>query len=249
MNTAPAPIPSLAQQWALFLDVDGTLLDFAPTPDAVYVPPPLIALLAQLQTQLQGALALVSGRSIMVLDHLFAPLRLPSAGLHGLERRDYQGVQLRAAVDMVALEQMRTAATTLKRAFPNVLIEDKHYAVALHYGEAQTQQMELRAAVEQIARETGFELQAGRLVFELKPPAVNKGDSLTAFLAEAPFSGRLPVFLGDDLTDVHALAVAQQRGGMAIQVGSRLVNTAPFALADPTAVLRWLQHWGERLHE
>lgn len=245
--TTPIPIPAQTKQWALFLDVDGTLLDFAATPDAVVVPATLIPLLMHLQTLLDGALALVSGRSIAGLDDLFKPLQLPCAGLHGLERRDATGTVHRSDFNEAGLSRMHKAMRDLGKQFPTVLIEDKRYAVALHYGEAQSQHAELRVAVEQIASDTGFELQAGRWVLELKPASVNKGDSLTAFLAEAPFAGRLPVFLGDDLTDEHALTVARQRGGMAIQVDSRLTNAAPFTLADPDAVFRWLQHWKTQL--
>jgi trehalose 6-phosphate phosphatase len=246
--TLPTPAaPASAREWALFLDVDGTLLDFAPAPDAVKVPPALIDLLAHLHTQLRGALALISGRSIMTLDQLFEPLRLPCAGLHGVERRDSSGTWHRTAVDATGLARLHSAIHELSNAFPDVLIEDKRYAVALHYGKSEARQAELRTAAEAIARDTGFELQPGRLVFELKPPAVTKGDALTAFLAEEPFAGRLPVFLGDDLTDEHALEVAKQHGGMAIQIGTRLAGAGQFALADPAAVLRWLQNWGEHL--
>lgn len=240
-----APAPTC--EWALFLDVDGTLLDFAPTPDAVEVPPSLIDVLTRLHTQLQGALALISGRSIATLDQLFEPLRLPCAGLHGIERRDDRGRLHRMAVDEAVLVRLHSAIRELAITFPDVRIEDKLYAVALHYSENEARQAELRVCAESIARDTGFELQPGRLVFELKPPSVNKGDALTAFLTEAPFAGRLPVFLGDDLTDEHALDVARKCGGMAIQVGTRLSGAAQFALTDPAAVQRWLQHWGEDL--
>jgi trehalose 6-phosphate phosphatase len=240
-------VPMSSQKWALFLDVDGTLLNFAATPAAVEVPEALITLLAGLQIGLNGAIAFISGRSIEMLDHLFHPLSLPCAGQHGAERRDSQGNMHRITIDESALERLRDATRALARAFPGVLLEDKFYSIALHYREVPAQQSALRAVVDLIAQSTGFEVQPGHHVFEFKPPAINKGDSLTAFLTEPPFLGRLPVFLGDDLTDVHALEVAQSCGGMAIQVGDLRTDTAQFTLSGPAAVLRWLRRWEETL--
>lgn len=242
------PLPDAGRAWALFLDVDGTLLELKPTPDAVQVPRPLPPLLVQLYERLDGALAFVSGRTIATIDHLFAPLRLPCAGLHGVERRDARGRVHRAwRGNDGTLDQLRCAAFELARTLPGILVEDKHSTLALHYAQAPQHREALCRAASAIAERTGFELQAGHKLYELKPPGVDKGGAVTAFLDEAPFAGRAPVFLGDDLTDEYAHAVARARGGMAIQVGALTASVAQYALDDPAAVLRWLQHWEESL--
>jgi len=245
-RSAP-PLPDPARHWALFLDVDGTLLDIKPTPDAVRVPPGLPDLLLSLSHKLDGALAFVSGRPIAGLDRLFAPLRIPCAGLHGVERRDARGHLHRATQDESILCELRRSAFELARALPGVLVEDKHYTVALHYARAPEHQAALFAATAAIAGRTGFELQAGHHIYELKPPGADKGGALTAFLEESPFSGRRPLFLGDDLTDEYAHAVTRGHGGMAIQVGSRCASVAQYMLEDPASVLRWLRRWDESL--
>ncbi|HEY3699139.1 MAG TPA: trehalose-phosphatase [Spongiibacteraceae bacterium] len=243
----PPPIPTLEAQWALFLDVDGTLLEFAPTPDAVIVPEGLVDLLTRLRTRLNGALALVSGRRIEALDQLLAPLQLPAAGLHGLERRDALGHEYRAPIDTAALDAMRAAAYRLAETLPSVLLEDKHFSIAFHFRAAKLQQPALRSGVEAIARQTGFSLQAGVDVYELKPPGTNKGGALAAFMRDSGFKGRLPIYIGDDLTDEHALAAAQQFAGMGIHVGSLMPSAAHFGLPGPGAVLHWLRRWEEQL--
>lgn len=245
---APAPpIPTLEGRWALFLDVDGTLLDIAPTPDAVKVPEGLVELLMRLRNRLDGALALISGRRIDTLDALFAPLQLPCAGLHGYEWRDSNGNVARAHVDAAALEKMRQAAGRLADAFPAVLVEDKTYSIGFHFRNAKLNQAALRAGVEAIAHNTGFIIQAGIDVYELKPPGTDKGSALHTFMREAAFRHRLPIYIGDDLTDEHALTTAQKFSGIGIQVGSAMPSAARFGLADPAAVLQWLRRWEEQL--
>ena len=243
----PPPIPVLESKWALFLDVDGTLLEFADTPDAVTVPDGLIELLGRLHTRLDGALALVSGRRIETLDQLFAPLQLPCAGLHGLERRDSVGHEMLVSFDTAKLSAMRTAARQLAQRLPQVLLEDKNYSIAFHFRAAKLQQPALRAGVEAIAHETGFAIQAGVDVYELKPAGSDKGSALTAFMRDSIFHGRLPIYIGDDLTDEHALSAAQKHSGLGIHVGSLMPSAARFGLPGPGAVLHWLRRWEEQL--
>lgn len=243
----PPAAPELpAAQWALFLDVDGTLLELAATPEAVQIPAGLPALLQQLHRHLHGALALISGRAIVTLDQLFTPLQLPAAGLHGFERRDAAGTVQRADIDTAAVAQLRSAVQALAATLPGVLLEDKGCTFALHYRQAPDYRQRLGAAVAALAHGAGFDLLAGHCVYELKPPGVHKGSALDAFLAEAPFAGRRPVFLGDDSTDEFALAAARGAGGIAIQVGGRRSEAAQFALTDPAAVRAWLQRWEQR---
>ena len=243
----PPPIPAPEAKWALFLDVDGTLLEFADKPDAVKVPEGLIELLERLQIRLDGALALVSGRRIDVLDQLFAPLQLPSAGLHGLERRDSAGHEARVPIDTAKLMAMHRRAQELAQRLPQVLVEDKEFSIAFHYRTAKLQQPALRAGVEAIARETGFAIQPGIDVYELKPPGADKGSALSAFMRDSVFHGRLPIYIGDDLTDEHALTAAQHHSGLGIHVGTLMPSAARFGLPGPGAVLHWLRRWEEQL--
>lgn len=222
---------------ALFLDVDGVLLDFADQPDAVVVADALIQRLQALQG---GALALVSGRSISALDALFAPLRLPCAGLHGLERRHRGDVQ-RAQTAPGALDGVRDAARAIVARHPGALCEDKGAALALHWRAANAAGPELQALAEHaLAELPGYHLQPGNQVVELKPDGADKGSAIAAFLQEPPFAGRVPTFLGDDLTDEHGFDVVNRQHGHSILVGNREPSAARFALADVAAVHRWL---------
>lgn len=243
----PPPVPAPEARWALFLDVDGTLLDLAATPTSVKIPEGLIDLLAKLHERLDGALALISGRRIETLDQLFSPLRLPCAGLHGLEWRDSSGKETRAAINAKALEAMRAGSARLADAFPSVLIEDKVFSIAFHYRQAKLHQAALRSAVEAIASNTGFVVQRGIDVYELRPPGTDKGSALATLIRDSQFRSRQPIYIGDDLTDEHALAAVQRFSGIGIHVGSLMPSAARFGLASPSAVLHWLRRWEEQL--
>lgn len=241
------PLPDPNCSWALFLDVDGTLLDIAATPEAVVVTEALRDMLAGLCHNLEGAIALLSGRSLQDLDRLFAPLRLPAAGQHGAEWRLTAGAASKAAVAVENIEVMRREAAALAARLPGVLCEDKGLAVALHWRHAPDAEAELRAGAMALAERSGMVVQPGKRVFELKPPGVDKGVALRRLLEHAPFAGRRPLFIGDDLTDAFAIEAAQAAGGMAIAVGDTLAEIADTTLADPPAVKVWLQQWRDRL--
>lgn len=243
----PPPIPAPEARWALFLDVDGTLLELAPTPDSVKIPDGLVDLLRRLHAHLDGALALVSGRRIEVVDALFAPLQLPCAGLHGLEWRDSNGRESRAPINPGALAAMRSTVQRIVEKFPEVLVEDKIFSIAFHFRNARLQQAALRVELETIAFDTGFVIQAGIDVYELKPPGRNKGSALNMFMHDTRFHNRVPIYIGDDLTDENALSAAQKMAGIGIQVGTVMPSAARFGLADPAAVLHWLRRWDEQL--
>jgi trehalose 6-phosphate phosphatase len=232
--TPPPPRPD----WALFLDVDGTLLEFEPDPRAVRPGPPLLDLLARLADTLGGALALVSGRPLAVLDEMFEPLRLPAAGLHGLERRSAAGHVERHLAR--APDEAREAFLALLEGRPGLLLEDKGASLALHYRNAPALEAVVRAAAEQVAGTLGpaWQLLAGSFVYELKPAGITKGTAVEAFLAEPPFSGRRPVYVGDDLTDLDGMAAAERLGGEGIAVGTRVA--ARWRLTDPAATRDWL---------
>lgn len=237
----PRP-PAPADDWALFLDVDGCLLEFADTPGGVAVPPGLVETLAGLARRLDGALALVSGRTLETLDALFAPLRLPAAGVHGLQRRDADGHVLGPSAPP-ALEQVAARARDVVQAHPGALVEPKGAALAFHWraAPAAAQPFE-RLAREELPRLPGYRLQPGDQVLELRPEGADKGAAIAAFLDTPPFRGRLPVFAGDDLTDEHGFEVVNAHGGLSVLVGQRTASAARCHLRDPAAVLDWLGH-------
>ena len=247
----PAPLPARDARWALFLDLDGTLIEFAETPDGVHVPPTLPAQLDALAQSLDHALAIVSGRGLATVDHLLSPLQLPTAGLHGLERRDADGQIHRFAPNQRALDQARRELARFVVSHPRCLLEDKGGSLALHWRRDPDSAAAARSAMQAALAETGddsFHLQTGHMVVELKSNAADKGAAIGAFLTEAPFDGRVPVFVGDDDTDEHGFRVVRERGGLGIRVGQPRPDTAAqHQLADPAAVHAWLRDLHQRL--
>ncbi|KQW63967.1 trehalose-phosphatase [Variovorax sp. Root411] len=230
--------PPLGRDAALFLDFDGTLVGLAPTPEAIEIPPALVPLLGDLRDLLGGALAVVSGRQIDSIDRFLAPLRLPAAGEHGVQRRNAEGhMQEQRAPDLVSILDI---ANELARVHEGLLVERKHAAIALHYRLAPQLEAVCRDAMSRaIAHDPQLELMHGKFVFEVKPTGVHKGIAIEAFMAEAPFAGRMPVFLGDDTTDETGFAVVQPRGGIAVKVGSG-PSLALHRLESPRDVYEWL---------
>jgi trehalose 6-phosphate phosphatase len=224
---------------AFFLDVDGTLLDIAARPDAVVVPDGLVSDLARLSEKTDGAVALVSGRSVAMLDLLLAPLRLPAAGLHGLELR-IGGGDAKAQAPSVgeALDGARKALGALVAADGRLLLEDKGAALALHFRRAPERGAELSAHMRRyLAGAPNLVLQAGKSVIELRLAGPHKGDALAAIMAEEPFKGRTPVAFGDDLTDHAMLAAARALGGVGVHIGPAPAPAeAMLALPHPAAL-------------
>lgn len=234
------PPPLLDDACALFLDVDGTLLEFEIHPDLVGLPLGALDIVGRVSDRLGGALALVSGRPLAELDRLFSPQRFPAAGLHGQQFRGVVAPQPVRSGD--ALSALRLEAERFAERHPGVLVEDKGANLALHWRTAP----DAAAAVTQLAeshlpRLPGYRLQPGDHVIELVPADVDKGRALHALMAEAPFAGRTPVFVGDDLTDEFGFAAAHAAGGWSVQVGAREPTQAQYRLADPTAVHAWLR--------
>ncbi len=237
--------PPLGRDGALFLDFDGTLVGLAPTPESIEIPPALVPLLEDLGDQLGGALAVVSGRQIDAIDRFLAPLRLPVAGEHGVQRRDAKGhMQEQRPPDLIPILE---AANELARVHEGLLVERKHAAIALHYRLAPQLEAVCRDAMSRaIADRPLLELMHGKFVFEIKPTGVNKGTAIDAFMTEAPFAGRVPFFAGDDTTDETGFAVVQPRGGIAIKVGAG-PSIAQHRLESPRAVYEWLVQMRDQL--
>jgi trehalose 6-phosphate phosphatase len=235
-------IPAREHARALFLDVDGTLLEIAETPQAVHVPARLRHALTVAADREAGALALVSGRKISDLDALFQPQRFPAAGVHGLERRNAAGGFIEPAIDHHALDQARVHLTQMARSRPGLLIEDKRWALAAHFRKVPHLEDEIRAVMESLCRtlQPHFCLQTGKRVIELKPAVHSKRTAIASFMREPPFAGRLPVFIGDDDTDEDGFAAVNEQGGLSIRVGYAMPTVARWRLANVNEVIRWL---------
>ena len=242
MNVPHRPGPAVlpASQICLFLDFDGTLVEFAPTPDSVHVEAGLFEILRALDVALEGALALVSGRSLADIDEMLTPLRLPSAGLHGLQRRDAAGRTHRPQVSEHALEPARQALKAFVAGRSELRLEDKGAALAVHYRGAPrarelVQSVLARVCAPLIPR---FEILEGDMVVEIKPTRYNKASAVEEFMGEAPFAGRVPVFVGDDVTDCDGFAAVRRFDGLSVAVGDRV--SAQWYLPDPRAARAWL---------
>jgi trehalose 6-phosphate phosphatase len=224
---------------AWFLDVDGTLLELAPRPDLVAVPPGLVRDLEALTARAGGALALVSGRSIAALDALFAPLKLAAAGCHGAEMRfapDGGVVRSGGTVPLGLRGRLERLA-----AAHGLLLEDKEVALALHYRGLADPAAALAALESERAAilAEGYELMPGHQVLEVRRPGLHKGAALDALMAVAPFAGKRPLFAGDDVTDEDAFRHLAPHDGIGIAVGVPRAGAA-FQAEDPAAFRRWL---------
>ncbi len=236
MRSPPDLLPGAT---ALFLDFDGTLADLAPRPHEVQVDPDLRPTLVRLQADLNGALALVSGRAQSDLDPFLSPLQLPTAFEHGAVRRRADNTI--AVAPLPLLDASLATARTLVDLHPGLLMEHKSHSVALHYRLAPELEGLCREHMTQaIADDPSLQLLQGKAVVEVKSVDVSKGVAIAAFLREAPFLGRLPVFAGDDVTDEAGFRVVQQLGGIGIKVGSG-PSCASHRMPNPQALLRWLQ--------
>ncbi|MEO8562242.1 MAG: trehalose-phosphatase [bacterium] len=233
------PAPDLT--WAYFLDIDGTLIELASSPSAVRVEPETHDLLHGLHLATGGAVALISGRSLHDIDLLFPGGALPAAGQHGLERRNARGAVWRLHVPVDSLSFARARIAALASRHRALVIEDKGLSLALHFRAApQLERLvhdEMRAIVMELG--DGYVVQPGKLVVELRPAGPDKGDTIGTFMGEAPFRGRVPVFIGDDATDEHGFAVVNAMGGHSLKVGGG-TTIARWRVPDVRAVEDWL---------
>ena len=232
------------QHAALFLDVDGTMLDIAATPDRVVVPEGLAETIARLERLLGGALAIVSGRTLANIDRLFFPLRTRAAGVHGAEMRfdpNAAAVESPGAAPLPDSLWREFAAVTL--AFPGALAENKRYSFTAHFRAAPQAAAPLRAALQSLlaGRPTdGRELTDTLCAYELRPSRVNKGEAVRRFLERAPFVGRRPMFVGDDASDEFGFRSVADRRGFAFAVGAARPQV-DHVFTDPATVRLWLE--------
>ncbi|MBC8025783.1 MAG: trehalose-phosphatase [Steroidobacteraceae bacterium] len=239
-------IPLPRNDWCLFLDVDGTLLELADSPGGVAVDEALLPMLESLSAIAGGAVALVSGRTIENLDGLLGATHFPIAGLHGCERRDAFGDLHVAPIAREQLADLREGMSRMALRHPGLLMEDKGAGIAMHFLKARELENELRAEVALLAAPLvpKFAMLDGHAVIEVKPAAHTKGSAVTAYMEEPPFAHRTPIFIGDDKTDYDGFAAVRRYDGIAIAVGPRVKSE--WWLPGPVAVRGWLKQLLER---
>jgi trehalose 6-phosphate phosphatase len=234
------PEPLIADGAALFLDLDGTLAAIAARPRDVGPLASRNALIRALGERLSGRLAVVSGRTIEEIDRILDGAAPAAAGVHGLERRRGDGSLIRAQPSR-DLPSVRAALEALAAAWPGVLVEDKGLGVAIHYRGAPQTGPEIVHAASVLAAGSGLHLQLGDHVAELRTVGQNKGEALRAFMAEPPFAGARPIFVGDDLTDEDGFTAARALGGFGVLVGAVRPTAASRRLGGVDDVLTWLR--------
>ena len=240
-------LPNAEPGWAFFLDIDGTLLALAATPAGVTVDRGLKRTLRQLRTATGGAIALISGRRIREVDSLFAPLRLPTAGQHGMERRDGSGVVHRYAAPSYRFGEIKNRLAPLVARHPGLLLEEKGLTLAIHYRQVPSLGGHLhRLLREWVNSAADLRLQRGKMVVEIIPMGSDKGSTITQFMSEIPFRGKTPVFLGDDVTDEYGFSVVNAMDGYSIKVGPGR-SAARWRLPDVHAVRSWLEQCANTL--
>lgn len=230
-------------QVAFLLDIDGTLLDIAPTPHDVRVPQGLRRTLQTLQERTDGAIALVSGRSLSDIDLIFAPLKLSAVGGHGAEIRVGPNGKTNGVKSLFLDKKTRGRLAEVAEVDEGVIMEDKGYSVALHYRLAPDKKRAIEDAVTAICGDLpagAVEILPGKAVIEIKKSGFNKGTALRELMAQEPFAGRKPIFIGDDVTDEAAFAAVPEFDGMAISVG-RMVQGVAQRFETPGDVRRWLE--------
>jgi trehalose 6-phosphate phosphatase len=244
----PPPLFPL-DRTALFLDLDGTLVELAPRPGDVVVPPALLSLLEQLHARTRGALAVISGRPLADLDRLLAPLHLPAAGTHGAELRGAADAPVRLVGEPLPgtlRDRLNGIAKELQSQWHGVSIEDKASALAIHYRLAPEAAPALRSALNGLSLPDGWQILSGHCVYEIRARDRNKGMAVKTLSRAASFTGRNPIVVGDDRTDLDGIAAAVALGGHGIAVGDLDAPEAQWSLPSVSAVHDWLRRMLER---
>lgn len=234
---------------ALFLDFDGTLVDIVERPGDVRLGARNLASLVTLAVRTGGALAIVSGRSVDTIDEFVQPHRFAASGVHGFETRHAGQDVVRLEADLEGLERVVEKLEAFASAHEGLIVERKPASVSLHYRQRPDLGEAARGAVDQaVDGESGLKLLPGKMVFEIKAHRGNKGLAVEQFMAGAPFEGRVPIFIGDDVTDEAAFETVNRMGGVSIKVGDG-ETAAGFGLDDTSEVTQWLEAFAAAEHE
>lgn len=235
MESSPSPVPAPRSlvphlgETAILLDIDGTLLDLAPTPREVWVPPGLAKTLGRLLERTSGALALVSGRSLNDIDLIFAPDQFPAIGGHGAEMRISADSEAVAAHAPPMDKELKRRLAAIAKLSPGILLEDKGYSLALHYRLAPHAEKAIYEAVSLIRADlpnAPIEVLPGKSVCEIKHSGFDKASGVQELMTHEPFRGRRPLFIGDDVTDESVFAIMPDLKGLAFSVGRRAQGVA-----------------------
>jgi trehalose 6-phosphate phosphatase len=246
LDAVPVPRSLLPQlsEIAILLDIDGTLLDLAPTPREVWVPPGLAKTLNRLHRRASGALAMVSGRSLNDIDLIFAPDQFPAVGGHGAEMRVTSESEAVATHAPPMDKELKRRLAAIARLSPGILLEDKGYSLALHYRLAPHAEKAIYEAVSLIRADlpnAPIEVLPGKCVCEIKHSGFTKATGVLELMTHEPFKGRRPLFIGDDVTDESVFAIMPDLGGFAFSVGRRAKGVAGH-FDEPSDVRAWLGH-------
>jgi trehalose 6-phosphate phosphatase len=245
-DAVPVPrslVPHLGE-CAILLDIDGTLLDLAPTPREVWVPPGLAKTLSRLLARTSGALALVSGRSLNDIDLIFAPEEFPAVGGHGAEMRISSDSEAVATHAPPMDKELKRRLAAIAKLSPGILLEDKGYSLALHYRLAPHAEKAIYEAVSLIRADlpsAPIEVLPGKCVCEIKHSGFTKATGVRELMTHEPFKGRRPIFIGDDVTDETVFAIMPELDGLAFSVGRRAHGVAGH-FDEPRDVREWLAH-------
>ena len=235
-------LPRPRSDWAVFLDFDGSIVEFAATPDKIQVDDSLAKLLSEISRTLNGALAIVSGRSIVQLDRYLDPYRFAAVGLHGFEWRRNDGVLERATANLPDLKGVVRSLEANTVRHSGVLVEDKGVSIAIHFrGSPESADICRRAALN-VLQDLGrrFEMLEGKMVIEIKPRGIDKGRAIKTFLRKPPFAGRVPVFCGDDVTDEHGFEFVNGHSGISIKIGNQEPTAAAWRAESVSELVEWL---------
>lgn len=236
------PKPPEPEACALFLDIDGTLVDIEEHPGDVIADSTLLDLLERTSARLNGALALISGRTLDEIDRIFRPRRFAAAGAHGTQLRLPDGTRLDVGPEPLPDAVLREFRR-FSGAHEGLLLEEKPAGLSLHYRRAPGLEAEARRFVRRVAGKLGpaFRVIDGKMVLELTPAGNGKGNAIRSFLQHSPYQGRRPVFVGDDVTDEDGFRFVNDSGGLSIKAGVADDSAATHSLADVQQVRRWLE--------
>jgi trehalose 6-phosphate phosphatase len=232
-------LPPVGPDTAFFFDFDGTLVDIAPRPELVHVEPQVRAILEGLWARFDGAVAVITGRPLDVVEGFLEPLVLPIAGEHGSIWRDAAGELHANETDVEAVDAAERMLAPLVEANEGLILERKRVSVALHYRQRpELADMCAAEVATVVANEPALVILPGKMVFELKPEGVDKGVAVRRFLDDPPFKDRVPVFMGDDITDEHAFEVVNALGGVTIKIDDG--DTTARYRTDRQGLFDWL---------